>query len=85
MSVIMRVFINIPIWFAFFQALYELYIQKTCDIKLKIKPYCGSFNEVSKNPSIVKIIRPTCATPFQFKYFFICLIQISFNIFIIFS
>ncbi len=65
------VVINIPICDACFQALYALYSQKISEIRLLIRPYCGSLNEVSRNPSIVNPTKPICIKRFRVRYFFI--------------
>lgn len=70
-AAIIIVLINIPIWSAFFQALYEAYIQNTCEIKLKINPYWGNLSEVNRKPSTVKRTRLTWAKLFIVRYFFI--------------
>ena len=68
---IIIVLINIPNWSAFFHALYEAYIQKNCEIKLKTSPYCGIFNDVKRKPRTVKTTRHTWAILLKVKFFFI--------------
>lgn len=49
--------INIPIWFACFQAFHPEYNQKTWAERLKTKPISGFLKEVNIKPRIVKVGR----------------------------